>query len=61
MTTIKLTEQQRKVLVSLLAVTDGEMTGARRNGWNSEAFGEQLSQRDFEFELDAVYEALREA
>lgn len=61
MTTVKLTEQQRKVLVSLLAVTDGEMTDARRNGWNSEAFGEPLSQRDFEFELDAVYEALREA
>ncbi len=61
MTTIKLTERQRKVLVSLLAVTDGEMTSARRNGWDSEAFGEPLSQKDFEFELDAVYEALREA
>ena len=60
MTTIKLTEQQRKVLVSLLAVTDGEMTNARRNGWDSEAFGEPLSQWDFEFELNAVYEALRE-
>ena len=61
MTTIKLTEQQRKVLVSLLAVTDGEMTNARSNGWNSEAFGEPLSQKAFEFELEAVYEALQEA
>ena len=61
MTTIKLTEQQRKVLVSLLAVTDGEMTGARRNGWDSEAFGKPLSSDDFEFSLNEVYDALREA
>ena len=61
MTTIKLTEQQRKVLVSMLAVTDGEMTNARRNGWTSEAFGDHLSQKDFEFALDEIYEALREA
>ena len=60
MTTIKLTEQQRKVLVSMLAVTDGEMTNARRNGWTSEAFGEPLSQKDFEFALDEIYEALQE-
>jgi len=61
MTTIKLTEQQRKVLVSLLAVTDGEMTNARLSGWTSEAYGDPLSQKDFEFALDAVYETLREA
>jgi hypothetical protein len=61
MTTLKLTEQQRKVLVSLLAVTDGEMTNARRNGWQSEAFGEPLTKGDFEFALDGIYEALREA
>lgn len=60
MTTVKLTEQQRKVLVSLLAVTDGEMTGARRNGWSSEAFGETLSSENFERALNEIYEALAE-
>mgnify|MGYP005677910759 CR=1 FL=1 len=58
MQNITLTEQQRRVLVSLLAVTDGEMTNARRNGWQSEAFGEPLTKSDFEFALDEVYEAL---
>ena len=58
MTTIKLTEQQRKALVSLLSVTDGEMTRARTNGWTSEAFGEPLSRDDFEFALNEIYEAL---
>jgi hypothetical protein len=61
MTTLKLTEQQRKVLVSLLAVTDGEMTDARRNGWQSEAFGDPLTKSDFDFTLDELYEALLEA
>jgi hypothetical protein len=61
MTTLKMTEQQRKVLVSLLAVTDGEMTNARRNGWQSEAFGDPLTKKDFEWALDELYEALREA
>ena len=60
MTTVKLTERQRKVLIALLAVTNGEMTNARRHGWHSEAFGDPLSQKDFEFALDEVYDALRE-
>ena len=59
MTTLKLTEMQRKAIVALLAVTERSPKDAIYNGWTSEGFGEPPSSRDFDLALDEIYDNLQ--
>jgi hypothetical protein len=58
MTTIKLTEMQRKAIVALLQVTERTPKDAIYKGWPEAGFGEPPKSRDFDLALDEIYFAL---